>query len=58
MYLVLESRPDPKANISNVEDKVSELIVNSLFMAWETRPTGTLLEVMLEMWKEKRILEL
>ena len=55
---MLESRPDPKANISNVEDKVPELIVNSLFMSWETRPTGTLLEVTLEMWKEKRILEL
>lgn len=55
---MIESRPDPKANISNVEDKVPELIANSLFMAWETRPTGTLLEDMLEMWKEKRILEL
>lgn len=55
---MIESRPDPKANISNVEDKVPELIANSLFMAWETRLTGTLLEDILETWKEKRILEL
>lgn len=55
---MIESRPDPKADISNVEEKVPELIANSLFMAWETRATGTLLEDILEMWKKKRIWEL